>query len=182
MKDLQNRTLFLVGLMALAVVARLLPHPPNFSPLGALALFGGASLADRRLAFVLPLGVMLMSDLFLGLHSTLPYVYACLAFNVLLGRLAGNGLSVSLLIPAGLLGSFVFFLVTNFAHWFSYEALTWESLVACYVGAIPFYQNSLAGDAFFGCVLFGSLALAQAYFPSLKPAQQAAELENAALA
>lgn len=182
MKELQNRTLFLVGLMALAVIARLLPHPPNFSPLGALALFGGASLADRRLAFVLPLGVMLMSDLLLGLHSTLPYVYACLAFNVLLGRWAGSGLSVARLLPAGLVGSFVFFLVTNFAHWFSYEALTWESLVACYVGAIPFYQNSLAGDAFFGCVLFGSLGLAQTYFPSLKPARPSPAHDAAALA
>ncbi len=169
MKDLQNRTIFLLGLMGLAVLARLLPHPPNFSPLGALALFGGASLTDRRMAFVLPLGVMMISDIFLGLHGALPYVYACLAFNVLLGRWAGGSLSITRLVPAGLLGAVVFFVVTNFGHWLSYEALTWESLVNCYVQAIPFFGNSLAGDAFFGCVLFGSLALAQAYFPSLRP-------------
>lgn len=174
MKRIDNRTLFLVVLTVLAVVARLLPHPPNFSPLGALALFGGASFLDRRLAFVLPLVVMALSDLYLGWHSVLPLVYGCLLVNVALGRWAGPNLNLSRLLPAGLLGSLVFFVVTNLGVWLNYPEQTWQNLLACFTLAIPFFQNTLAGDLFFGSLLFGSLAVAQSRFPALKPNPQAA--------
>lgn len=172
MRDLQNRTLFLIALTVLAVVARLIPHPPNFSPLGALALFGGASFADRRMAFLLPLAVMLLSDLFLGIHSLLPVVYGCLMLNVLLGRWAGNKLNVSRLVPAALLGSVIFFVITNLGVWLTYHEPTWQGLVECFALAIPFFQNTLASDLFYGSLLFGSLALAQSWFPALKPGAQ----------
>ena len=170
MKDVHNRVLLLVALMMVAVAARLLPHPPNFSPIGAIALFAGASFADRRLALVLPLAIMLISDLFIGLHQTLPVVYGCLALNVLLGQWAGNKLSVSRLLPAGLLGSVIFFVATNVAVWLNYGSPTWESLATYFAQAVPFFRYTLAGDMFYGCVLFGSLAFAQVYFPNLKPA------------
>ena len=115
MKDIRSRTLLLIVMIGLAVVARLLPHPHNFTPLGALALFGGASFADRRLALVVPLIAMLISDLFLGLHWMVPVVYACLLVNVLLGRWAGDKLNLARLVPAAVLGSIVFFIGTNLA-------------------------------------------------------------------
>ena len=181
MNDLKNRTLFLTALIGLAVLARLLPHPPNFSPLGALALFAGASFADKRLALLIPLLAMLLSDWFLGLHATLPAVYACLAFSVLLGRWAGNGLKISRLVPAALLGSIVFFIGTNLAVWQVYHEPTWQGLVTTFTLAIPFFQNTLAGDLVFGSILFGALGLAQSRFPGLKPASApTAELQTLA--
>ncbi len=181
MHEIKSRTLFLTALIGLAVVARLLPHPPNFSPLGALALFGGASFADRRLALFIPLTAMLISDLFLGLHATLPAVYACLAINVLIGRWAGNGLAISRLLPAAVVGSLIFFLGTNLVYWLAFYDPSWQSLVTCFTMALPFYQYTLASDLVFGGILFGALGLAQAYFPTLRPAtRQAPELQSAA--
>jgi hypothetical protein len=170
MKDTTNRVLLLTGLIALGVVARLLPHPDNFVPLGALALFGGASFADRRLALLVPLLAMLISDLWLGWHSTLPVVYVCLAANVFLGRWAGDRLQVSRLIPAGLAGALVFFVGTNLAFWYAYHPHTLSELLICFGNALPFFRSSLAADMIYGCTLFGALALAQSFQPSFRPA------------
>lgn len=85
------RTTLVAALIVLAALSRLLPHPPNFTPVEAIGLFGGAYLADRRLAFVVPLVAMALADLVLGLHSGMPVIYALIAFNVWLGlRLGPN--------------------------------------------------------------------------------------------
>ncbi len=169
---IQNRTLFLIGLMCMALAARFLPHPPNFSPLAAIALFGGASFLDRRMAVLLPMLIMFVSDLFLGLHSTMPFVYACLLFNAWLGTCIGNRMRIPQLIGASLLGSIVFFVVTNFGFWLQYQPWSWSSLATSYVQAIPFFQYTVAGDLLFSAGLFGMLAAAQALFPALQPTPQ----------
>ena len=79
------RPAFLIAAVLLATASRLVPHPPNFTPIGAIALFGGASFADRRVAFLVPLAAMFASDAILGFHVLLPVVYACFAFNAILG-------------------------------------------------------------------------------------------------
>lgn len=169
MKDTTNRILLLTGLITLGVIARLLPHPDNFVPLGALALFGGASFADRRLALLVPLAAMLISDLWLGWHSTLPVVYACLAANVFLGRWAGDQLRVSRLIPATLAGSLVFFVGTNLAFWYAYHPHTLSELLICFGNALPFFRSSLTADIVYGAALFGTLALVQVLLPTFRP-------------
>ncbi|MEZ6137323.1 MAG: DUF6580 family putative transport protein [Pirellulaceae bacterium] len=174
MKHFQVRPMFLVAMIVVAVAARLLPHPPNFSPLAALALFGGASFSNRWLGMILPLCAMAISDLFLGAHTLLPVVYGCLLLNACLGRWAGDQLKLSRLIPAALLGSVSFFVLTNLGFWFFYCPLTWTGLITCYAEALPFYQWSLAGDLFFGAVLFGTLALAEGIIPSLRPSPRSA--------
>lgn len=168
--ETKDRTLFLSALVVLGVAGRfLLTDLPNFAPVGALALFAGASFADRRFALGLPLVIMFLSDAVVGFHSTVPFVYLGMLLYTLLGMWAGNGLQPTRLIPATLLGSIVFFAITNFGAFLNYYPRSWAGLVECYTLALPFFRNTLAGDLVFGSLLFGCLALAQLVWPRLRP-------------
>lgn len=162
------RLTLLTGMVVLAVLARLIPHPPNFSPIGALALFGGATFADRRIGLLLPLISLFLSDLFLGLHILIPVVYGSFAINVLLGRWLRSNRTLLSVASVTVIGAVQFFVVTNFACWVLWYPNTWEGFVACYVAAMPFFQNTLLGDAVFVTVLFGGLALIEQAWPALR--------------
>ena len=162
------RFLLLATLVAVAALARLLPHPPNVTPIGALALFGGACLADRRLALVIPLAALFVSDLVIGLHPLVPVVYGSFAVGVLLGRWLRPRRTVVNTAAVTLAGAVQFFLVTNFACWLLYYPRTAEGLAACYVAAVPFFRNTLLGDAAFATALFGGLAAAERGFPAVR--------------
>ena len=156
-------TLFLMLALALfSLLWRVLPHGWNMTPVLALALFAGARLPHPGLRLALPLGVMLLSDLWLGFHATMPYVYAALALVVLMGRflhgrgLAGHaGFSVS--------GSLLFFFLTNFGVWLSagLYPLTLDGLIACFTLAIPFLWKTLAGDLFFVLAFYALFQVAE---------------------
>lgn len=167
-RHLFARPCFLIAAIALAAASRLVPHPPNFTPIGAMALFGGATFADRRAAFAAPLAAMLASDLVLGLHILMPVVYACFAFNTLLGRWAHAHRGPLTLAAATLLGSCVFFLATNAACWALWYPGTVEGLLTCYTAAAPFFRNTLIGDAFYTTALFSILALAEWMLPPIR--------------
>ena len=160
----------LCTLVLLAALARLLPHPPNFTPVGALALFGGATFADRRLGFAIPLAAMLLADAALGFHSGMPVVYAAFAAIVGIGLLLRRARTPLRLAGASLAASVLFFVVTNFAVWAmgSLYPKTPAGLLACYAAALPFFRNTLAGDAFFTAALFGGLALAERGLPAVR--------------
>src|SRR5277367_5714919 len=111
------RFLFLAGMILAAAASRLIPHPPNFSPIGALALFGGAQFADKRLAFLVPLAAMFLSDLIIGLHSLIPVIYGCFALIVCLGFWVRRNQSIRRIGDAALLGAILFFVTTNFDVW-----------------------------------------------------------------
>lgn len=162
------RGAFLLAAILLAAASRLVPHPPNFAPIGAIALFGGASFADRRAAFLVPLGAMFASDLVLGLHPLIPVVYACFAFNVVLGWWVRSRRRPLPIASAALVGSCTFFLVTNAACWALWYPRTLDGLAACYVAAIPFFRNTLLGDAFYTVALFSALALGERLVPALR--------------
>jgi len=84
---LMNKTRFIVlaGMILAAAGSRLIPHPPNFTPIAALALFGGASFVDNRAAFIVPLAGLFLSDLVLGFYAISPVVYGSFALIVCLG-------------------------------------------------------------------------------------------------
>ncbi|MDR7554013.1 MAG: DUF6580 family putative transport protein [Armatimonadota bacterium] len=160
-KRMQTRWIVIAGLIGAAAATRLLPHPPNVTPIAAMALFGGAHLADRRLALLVPLAAMLASDLVLGLHALLPVVYGAFALIVWIGtRLAGR-ITPMRVAAATLAGSLLFFVVTNFGVWAlgGLYPRTAAGLVAAYVAAIPFFRNTLLGDAAYALLLFGGYAL-----------------------
>ncbi|MBB3207950.1 hypothetical protein FHS27_003777 [Rhodopirellula rubra] len=153
--------------MAVAVAARLLPHPPNFTPMAAIGLFAGAVCLRPVVAASAIVGAMLISDLFLGFHTLMPIVYGCLLVNLVIGARfvrGANGLqfgaaSCGRIIAGSLIGSVLFFLVTNFAHFLAFYPPTMGGLAACYTAAIPFFQFTVSGDLAYTGVMFGSLAL-----------------------
>ena len=167
-----NRTRLLAILFAILAAAflRLVPHPPNFGPIGALALFSGAMLGRRWLAFAAPLGALVLSDLVLGFYPELNFVYASVVAIVLIGWLVAKRKTALTIAAAAVSSSVLFFTVTNFGVWLlmDYYPKTPTGLVACYVAAIPFFQNTLASDLFYATLLFGGFALAERALPALR--------------
>ena len=147
-----------MGLVGLDIVARLAPHAPNVTPIAASALFAGMVLRSRALALAVPLAAMLVSDLVVGAYDwrVMSVVYAALALPALLARW-GRTRSAVLLPPLILSSSLFFFATTNFAVWaFSgMYAHDVHGLVHCYVAALPFLYNTVAGDVLWTTLLFG---------------------------
>ena len=166
----KNRILVLAGMILAVVAARWLPHPPNFTPITALALFGGASFADKRAAFVVPLLGLVLSDLMLGFYSITPFVYGGFALIVALGLWLRRRKSVGSVACAAVAGALLFFVVTNFGVWVlgGLYPKTLAGLGDCYMAAIPFFRNTLASSLLYSPVLFGGLALAEKRFASVR--------------
>jgi hypothetical protein len=153
-----------------AALFRLMPHPPNVTPIAAMALFAGAYLPSRRLALIVPLAAMLLSDLLLGFHNTMPFVYAGMAMTVAVGLLLRGRPRVMPAIAASVAASIIFFLLTNFGAWATTGLYpqTVEGLSMAYTAGIPFFRNSLLGDLFFTALLFGGFQALERMRPSLR--------------
>jgi hypothetical protein len=175
--DTKNFSGFVIAIMILiAALTRLFPHPFNFTAVGAIALFAGANFKNSKLAFIIPLAVLLISDIFLGFHQSMLPVYTCFAFTVFLGILIKNRQSVLSVVFSSLVSSAVFFLVTNLPIWYSDIKLypvTLEGTLQSYEMAIPFFKNQVAGDLFYNAVLFlGYHYLSPVLFSKTKKAVQ----------
>ncbi len=142
---------------------RLLPHWPNVSPVAAMALFGGAYFADKRIAFIVPFVALFLSDLFLGLHNSMIFVYTSFALTVAIGLLLKSRVTLTNTAFAVVAASVVFFLITNFGAWLmsGIYAKSAEGLTQAYVAGIPFFQNSLLGNLGYAAVIFGGYYLLQ---------------------
>ena len=166
------RLLFALAIIVVAAALRVAPHPWNFTPVGAMALFSGAVVRDRRLAFAFPIVALLSGDLFVGFYKpgVMLMVYSSFLLSVLIGRLLQNGRTFLRIAGATLLGSIQFFLVTNFAVWWllgSY-AKTAAGLAACYLNGLPLFANTLAGDALYAALFFGAFAVAERFVPMFR--------------
>ena len=171
---MKPRMALLTGMIFGAAALRLLPHAPNFDPITALALFAGASVEDRRWAFALPLAAMLLSDALIGFHSQMFMVYAAFALIVRMGfGLRGQPRALPVA-STSLAASTLFFIMSNFGVW-TFDNLyprSLDGLIACYVAAIPFFGNTIAGSLVYALVLFGGLALAERKIPHMAPAMR----------
>lgn len=173
-----------IGILILMIVAaalsRLLPHPFNFTPIGAMALFGAAYFSDKRLAFIVPFLAMWLSDLWLN-NVTYPsangfqwtgnaWVYGSFALIALLGFGLLRRVKVAAVLGTSLLASILFFLITNFSVWLGSTGYpqNMTGLLACYGAGIPFFWNTIAGDLFYCAVLFGGFEWAQNRLPVLQ--------------
>ncbi len=150
-------------LILAAVILRFLPHAPNFAPITAVALFGGTYLANKKLAIVLPIAAMLVSDYFIGFYHwpIMLSVYLSFALSGLLGLWLRRRKNLNNTIGTTLFASIQFFLITNFAVW-AFGTMyphTASGLLASYVNAVPFFRNTLLGDFFYVGVMFGAYEL-----------------------
>ena len=165
-----SRLIAILGAIVTAAALRLVPHPPNFTPIGATALFSGAYLGRRPLAFAAPLGALLLSDLILGFYHGMATVYFSVALIVMIGMVALKRTSALRVGTAAVLSSVLFFAITNLGMWLfsGFYPRTLAGLESCYVAAIPFFQNTVAGDLFYAALLFGGFRIAELLVPKLK--------------
>jgi hypothetical protein len=156
-----------VILVLAAAFSRLIPHPMNFAPITAIALFGGMYF-DKRFAPILPLAALMISDYFLGFYEGIVWVYSGFLLISVLGMFAARKRSFAVITGSTVAGSILFFVITNFGVWQSgvLYPLTMTGLTECYIAAVPFFRNALVGDLFYSGVLFGSVALIEKYLPT----------------
>lgn len=156
--------------------SRLLPHPFNFTPVMGIALFAGAKFNDRKWSLLIPVVAMLLSDIGLSMiyhypvfHDTIFFVYGSVLLASMLGwRLKSEKLNAGKTVLYTLISSILFFVITNIAVWvfdgmYSMDA---AGLVKCFVMAIPFFKNALAGDIFYVALLFGAYELLRRRLPA----------------
>ncbi len=175
------RVLLLTSLIVVAALSRLLPHPQNFAPITAMALFAAAQLPNRRLSFCLPLAAMLLSDVVLYATkdtvyreyalSNIFWVYLTLIAITAVGQRLRGRVRVANIIGTTLAGSLIFFVVTNFGSWLSLSQLyprTLSGLMDCYIAGLPFFRGTLFGDLAYAGLLFGGFALLERAVPQLR--------------
>ena len=157
-------------LILIAILSRLIPHAPNFTAVGAVALFAGYLYSSRRDALLISMGAILISDLYLGFYPGMLWVYGAFALTVLLGALMKiKTVSKFSWIQAGTFNAsaaVLFFIVTNFGVWLSsgMYAHTITGVGECFVAAIPFFGNTLASQMIFAGALFAAHRLHLRYF------------------
>ena len=166
---MNSRVILVIAILAATAISRLIPHAPNLAPVTAVALFSGAWLPDRKLAFTVPLGALFLSDLALGFYGAgdLLSVYASSALVVVLGGWVGRNRSVLRIGSGALAGSVLFFVLTNFAVWAfgTMYPRTGAGLIECYAAALPFFRNTVASDLSYTAALFGGFALLRRALP-----------------
>lgn len=158
-------TIFKMGIafIALGIISRLIPHPANFAPIAALALFGGTTLRKRD-ALVIPILTMLVSDFFISGYygPVMFYVYGSFILTGVLGLWLRSHKSPAAVLCASLASSVLFFIITNFGvfaqGWYGH---TLAGLINTYAAAIPFFRNTILGDLFYTGFFFGGYELSK---------------------
>ena len=162
--------LLLIGVAAILRISDVLPY--NFTPVAAIALFGGAMFSNRGLAFLLPLAIMFISDLFIGLHEHIWAVYIGFLAIVLIGQVVRRRPNILTGLAGAMVGSVLFFLITNAAVWYGspHYAQSLGGLLNSFALGLPFFRGTLMGDLLFTGVFFGIYELARYRFPILAKA------------
>lgn len=180
---MNKRVLVLSLLIVVAAISRLIPHPLNFAPIGAMSLFGAAYFTNKKLAFVLPLLAMFVSDLLINniLYASyfgsftlftpgFIWIYGPIILMVIVGIVLLKKVTLTRIVVGSFATSVIFFLISNFGVWLSDSdyPLTFSGLMLCYDMAIPFFKNTLLGNIFYSAVLFGGFELIKTTVPDLQ--------------
>lgn len=162
---MKKQYFILFALAVLVSFSRLLPHPDNFAPMTAIALFVGFFLGKSSKSFIYPIIMVIISDALISIvkgtnyfYEGIEIVYLCYALIAIIGMKFQQNTSLVSIIKYSLAGSILFFLVTNFAYFLSgiTYPLTSQGLMDCFTAAIPFFRNSLVGDVFYSVILFSA--------------------------
>jgi len=172
--DGRKKLILISGLILIAALSRLFPHLDNFTPIGAIALFGGTFISNKRLAFIIPLSAMLFSDILLqvfygtGFHNTMIFVYGAFLVITSLGFLLRKRVQRQTIMVGSLVGSIIFFFITNIGVWVTgYYGYSAAGLIESLIAGIPFFRGTVMGDLVFNLVLFGSYSIIRWRFPVL---------------
>jgi len=173
-KIFSNKFLVLTGLILLAAISRLIPHPLNFAPITGMALFAAVYFDEKKFAFAVPVLAMFLSDLVIGLHPQMVTVYLSFVLIVGIGFLIKNKKSVGTVALASVGSSILFFVITNFGMWALGTLYTKDlaGLLLCFTAAIPFFQNTLLGDLFYTGLLFGVYEVVKVKLPQTVKVKQ----------
>ena len=178
--------LIVTGFIVFAALTRLLPHAYNFTPLGAIALFGAAYFPKKKWALIIPILAFWISDLLLNnfiyseyydgvtlLTSGMLYIYGSIAMIVILGYYILTKITVGRVLGGALGAAIIFFIVSNFGVWISGSMypMTFEGLLACYTAAIPFFHYTIAGNVVYCAALFGAYEWIKASYPAIEPVE-----------
>lgn len=147
---------YLGGLIFLATLTRLIPHPWNFTAIGAVTLLAGREFKDVKLALFVPFISLLVSDLFLGFHKTMFFTYGAMILVGLIASFCREWLSGLKIFGAAFFSSLIFFGVSNFGVWWvgNLYPHTWQGFTQCLFMALPFFKGQVMGDFFFTGALF----------------------------
>jgi hypothetical protein len=176
MKQIESPRFIVLTLLVIAaaltrVLPLTIPHIWNFTAVGALAIFAGAQFTDKRLAFIMPLAAMAISDLFIGSGFSL-VVYSGFIAMVACGFLIRNKINTINVILASFISAAVFYLITNFAFFYpaTFYPHNFSGIMASYTAALPFFRNMLVGNLVYSAVLFGAFYLLAKRYPVLSRA------------
>ena len=182
-KNITLRVSTITLLILFAAFSRLIPHPPNFAPIGAMALFGAAYFSKRYLAFLIPIFSMWLSDLvinnvvfghyfdhFVWAYDGFYWTYGSFIIISLVGFVLLKKVNPQRLIISSLSASVLFFIISNFGVWASGTMYpkSINGLITCYAAGIPFFKNTLLGDLTYCAALFGVFELLQYKIPKLR--------------
>jgi hypothetical protein len=179
---LSPRFVFVISVIIAGAFMRLMPHWPNLTPIAAMALFGGAYISKKYLAFIIPMAAMLLSDVILGFHSSMVAVYVGFAITVSLGIMISKNVKIVSVLGASLLSTVIFFIITNFASWLGNPLYpqSFIGLTEAYTAGlmffndgsygISFFLNSILGDIMYNTLFFGAFYLVRVKFPVLAKA------------
>jgi len=157
---LNKNNLLITIFILIGVCTRIIPHPPNFTAVGAVALFGGACFIDKKLSFLIPISIMLISDLILGYSVTIS-VYIGFIIMVLLGFRLSKQRTIPRIINTSIMASFIFFIITNLSVFLTSTLYSKNiiGLIECYTLAIPFFMNSLIANILYSVLIFYTFSI-----------------------
>ncbi|TNE78902.1 MAG: hypothetical protein EP332_13020 [Bacteroidetes bacterium] len=180
---ISTKTGVVISAIVLAALSRLIPHPMNFTPIAAIAMFGAAYLERKSIAFIIPIlsiylsnlvidNVMYQHDSFVWMAPSFPWVAGSLVLISLMSQFTLNKVSAGRVLGSSLAASVIFFIISNFGMWqgsgiYSHDM---TGLVMCYNAAIPFFGWTVAGDLVYTTAMFGGFALMQSRLPRLAAA------------
>jgi hypothetical protein len=159
-----------IALMVVGILSRIIYHTPNFTPVLAIALFGGVYL-KKGYALTIPVALMILSDLFVGMHDMVLFTWGSVVLISALGLVVRQNKNFTSLLGAGVLSAILFFVITNFGVWFFKYPHTWQGVAQCYIAAIPFFRTTLFSTLAYGAVLFGSYEYLVARMPNTRLAE-----------
>ena len=145
-----------ISLILILVVSRLIPHPPNFTPVVTVAIMSGYFFKDKFFSISVLLISMLLSDLFIGFHKNMIFVYLSLVTITLIFQIYFKKLNHKNLIIYGFLGSLTFFLISNFGVWLIGDLYqkNLNGIIECYYMALPFFKNTIFSTFFFSYLVY----------------------------